>query len=533
MILMLIFLSALSVLLMPAIGVQAATIPVNCPADSLASAIALASPGDTLQISGTCVGNFVVDRNLTLQGSPTATLDGGKAGTVLTINSGVTATVDSLTISGGKGMEGAHGTDGDSPGPGGAGQAGGITNNGTLTLTNSTVSHNTGGNGGAGGNFPFGAAQNGASGGPGGGAGSGGIVNFGALTIFNSSVSHNNGGHGGGGGHSYHVGGVGGAGGTGGITNFGSLTLGNSTVSSNIAGNTGPGGALYGNANAKAAGSPGASGGIFNSGTMTVQSSTVSVNTGGAGGDGSPQYQNQPYGLVGGSGGLYNNGAASLTNSTISGNFGGAGGVASSVCIDEQRAASGGAGGVGGLSSSGNLDVTAVTISHNTGGAGGRGGDPVFSIEGVRCFFPGNRGTGGNGGVGGSLTMIGSIIAHNHPGNAVSCSGCSFGPVGGPDCRGATITSNGYNLLGVANGCDFATSSETDLKGTEADPLNPKLDPLAKNGGPTGTMALRPDSPAIDKIPPSNQDACPATDQRGVTRPQSSACDIGAFELAP
>jgi hypothetical protein len=31
----------------------------------------------------------------------------------------------------------------------------------------------------------------------------------------------------------------------------------------------------------------------------------------------------------------------------------------------------------------------------------------------------------------------------------------------------------------------------------------------------------------------TNDSACPPTDQRGVTRPQGLACDIGAFELAP
>ena len=58
---------------------------------------------------------------------------------------------------------------------------------------------------------------------------------------------------------------------------------------------------------------------------------------------------------------------------------------------------------------------------------------------------------------------------------------------------------------------------------------------LANNGGPTQTHALLPGSPAIDvgssDCPP------PATDQRGVSRPQDADgfagadCDIGAFEL--
>jgi hypothetical protein len=43
-------------------------------------------------------------------------------------------------------------------------------------------------------------------------------------------------------------------------------------------------------------------------------------------------------------------------------------------------------------------------------------------------------------------------------------------------------------------------------------------------------MALGEGSPAID-IVPSSGSGCPAADQRGVARPQRSACDAGAFEL--
>jgi hypothetical protein len=51
--------------------------------------------------------------------------------------------------------------------------------------------------------------------------------------------------------------------------------------------------------------------------------------------------------------------------------------------------------------------------------------------------------------------------------------------------------------------------------------------PLADNGGPTATHALAPGSPAVDVA----IGACPATDQRGVVRPQGASCDAGSFEL--
>jgi hypothetical protein len=44
-------------------------------------------------------------------------------------------------------------------------------------------------------------------------------------------------------------------------------------------------------------------------------------------------------------------------------------------------------------------------------------------------------------------------------------------------------------------------------------------------------MALAAGSAAIDQVPATGG-GCPATDQRGVKRPQGSACDIGAFEFA-
>lgn len=66
---------------------------------------------------------------------------------------------------------------------------------------------------------------------------------------------------------------------------------------------------------------------------------------------------------------------------------------------------------------------------------------------------------------------------------------------------------------------------------------DPKLDPagLKDNGGPTQTIALQTDSPAIDAGDDAVCAADPVNglDQRGVTRPQGAHCDIGAFELQP
>jgi hypothetical protein len=74
----------------------------------------------------------------------------------------------------------------------------------------------------------------------------------------------------------------------------------------------------------------------------------------------------------------------------------------------------------------------------------------------------------------------------------------------------------------IQNGCP-AGSTCTNI--ITADPM---LGTLGNYGGFTQTIPLLPGSPAIDA---GTNTGCPATDQRGVTRPQGSHCDIGAYEF--
>jgi len=78
----------------------------------------------------------------------------------------------------------------------------------------------------------------------------------------------------------------------------------------------------------------------------------------------------------------------------------------------------------------------------------------------------------------------------------------------------------------VDGGHDIAVP-DVACPGANVDPL---LAALADNGGPSRTQALLPRSPAIDALPASGA-GCPATDERGVPRPQGPACDIGAYEV--
>ena len=87
---------------------QAATAPcmivdqqIDASYTSVQVAENAAKAGDTLSATGTCNGTTEITKNLTITGG--ATLDGDQAGSVLTIDSGVTVTISSFTITGGTG----------------------------------------------------------------------------------------------------------------------------------------------------------------------------------------------------------------------------------------------------------------------------------------------------------------------------------------------------------------------------------------------------------------------------------------------
>lgn len=93
-----------------------------------------------------------------------------------------------------------------------------------------------------------------------------------------------------------------------------------------------------------------------------------------------------------------------------------------------------------------------------------------------------------------------------------------------PDCSGS-IGDGGYNLASD-DSCSFAAPGSIN-SGVA------KLGSLGSHGGPTKTEVPAKGSDAIDAISSSNA-ACtsPNDDQRGVSRPQGPACDIGAVEAA-
>jgi len=92
------------------------------------------------------------------------------------------------------------------------------------------------------------------------------------------------------------------------------------------------------------------------------------------------------------------------------------------------------------------------------------------------------------------------------------------------NCVGTLDSFAGHNLIVATNGCTLTNNTAGNLYN-----VNPQLGPLRNNGGPTWTHALVMGSPAINAADPA--DPTP-TDQRGVSRPQGPASDIGAYEFA-
>ena len=164
----------------------------------------------------------------------------------------------------------------------------------------------------------------------------------------------------------------------------------------------------------------------------------------------------------------------------------------------------------GGIYNKGTLTVTNSTFSGNTvpnldGGGGGHGGGIYNSgtLTVTNSTFSGNSAATSGGGIynTGTLNYSNTIIANSTGGDCTLNAG--------------SIGTNTANLVEDGS-CSASLSGD------------PSLGALADYGGPTQTMALQSGSLAIDA---GSDPECPATDQRGVTRPQGLHCDIGAYEF--
>lgn len=494
------FFILLITLLLSSPGVQAATITVcsaACDFTSIQTAIAAANPDDIVSIgAGTYSETVVIDKDLTLQGEGTGSTTistGSGVSSVLSVDSGVTAVIQGVTISGGRKENTGSLLDGG---------GGGIYNAGNLTLTLSAVT----------GNVAVGSNSD-----P--DAYGGGIFNCGVMTIIESSISNNSvtGSN-----IDNLVGGgsaLGGLAQGGGIYNInGSLTVIRSTISGNVA----TGGNAVAGTGGSGQGGRGEGGGIYTwawggggcrppNAAVYLTNSTVSSNEakGGTGVSGTAE-ADMSVGGTGGSaagGGIYNLGglsgldplsSISLSYTTVANNSATGGDGIDADGPDRNPAGGNGFG--GGITSNllASLANTIVSDNRALGGSATDGGFPLPQFNG--------SGFGGGLNHGGATffqTARYSIVTNNEP----------------DECSDP-ITTQGNNYESYA-GCGFTDSSDR-----QNEPAIGLLDALADNGGPTRTHALGNELP----IDYGENSSCPSIDQRGNLRPIDGICDVGAFE---
>ena len=262
----------------------------------------------------------------------------------------------------------------------------------------------------------------------------------------------------------------------GGIVNFGTINLFQSVVSNNTASASGGGISTATNATTRMTNSvvtaniSSEGAGMINFGNTVISRSLIS--------------SNNASGLLGNGGGICSYGGLLVINhSTVSGNR-----AAPNVVVPFTGL------GAGVRVANGTVQINSSTIAFNNAVTHG-GGLSIATVADVQSFN--------------------SIFANNQSPLA-------------PDF-GGVMNSLGWNLVQNTSGTDLSGTSAGNLFG-----MNPLLQPLSDNGGPTFTHKLAPNSPAID----AGTVATNTTDQRGIRRPfdipwagnSANAADIGAFE---
>lgn len=288
----------------------------------------------------------------------------------------------------------------------------------------------------------------------------------------------------------------------------GPLTVTNSTFSSNTV--TTNGGGIFNNV-------------VGGTGTLNLTGSTLSSNTANRGG------------------GVYNNkGTLNVTDSTLSGNSadrgGGIANVKGALTLSKSTLSANTStrgGGVYNDAEGNNTDTATMTVTNSTfsgntattygGGIFNNGEYGTVTLNVTNATFSGNSATSGGGGI---LNDGGFGSATLTIGNTILKKGAS-----GPNIENlagvGTVTSQGYNLSDDAAGGDGNTAPGGFLNSTgDKRNTNPKLGVLQDNGGPTFTHLPADDSPAV-----SSGNTTLTVDQRGTSRPQGAADDIGAVEI--
>jgi predicted outer membrane repeat protein len=197
----------------------------------------------------------------------------------------------------------------------------------------------------------------------------------------------------------------------------------------------------------------------------------------------------------------------SVTSSTISGNT--ATGQGGGIYAQEQGTAT----------TTVTLALVNSTLYGNRAGTGGGlynhtltpGNVVDVQLTSVTVAF--NEATSVGGGLaeaGGHVTVLSTIVAGNAAADGADASG--------------SFLSAASNLVGQTDGSDGWLAA--DLTGTADEPLDAGFGDFGNFGGPTKTLSLLEDSPAVGQ----GSFVSPATDQRGVSR-NPAAPSIGAFDF--
>ena len=249
-----------------------------------------------------------------------------------------------------------------------------------------------------------------------------------------------------------------------GINNSATINITNSTFSSNSVANSG--GAIFNNVG----------------GTTNITNSTFSSNS-----------------VPNGGGAILNNGMTNISNSTFSSNS-----------ADQRGGAI--------FNNNGSTNITNSTFSSNSGKVNG---GAILNTGEATTNITNSTFSSNSSNQGGAIYNIGKVTIANSilVGNTAT-NGSEVFLVGS-----GSITSNGYNLVGVNGNAGGFTTTATDL--VLAGAVSTAITALGDYGGATQTFALVPNSPAIDA---GNNASAPETDQRGLARIVNGTIDIGSFE---
>lgn len=345
----------------------------------------------------------------------------------------------------------------------------------------------------------------------------GGISNFqGTINLFNSQVSNND---------------SNGAFGPGISNSSGTLNVANSTITGNQ-GHI----AIMNSAGATASFidstvSNNSDGGFINNGNLSMTGGSIIGNTNG--------------GIVLGGTAIIN-GVRISNNSSNLGAFPGGGGVfinglAVTVinCLITNNTTNGNGGGI--RNGGGKATIINTTISGNTSFSGGGGLDSVdgglADLIAINVTITNNRANFGGGVLreSGPMKFKNSLVAGNFRLDGTTPD----------DINGTVDASSSHNLIGLGGAGGLSNGVNNNQVGV----ADPRLGPLADNGGPTFTHSLLSNSPALDagdncvtEAAHCGEPGIPqiTTDQRGFNRlvdgpdaDSSATVDIGAYEMQP